>query len=141
MGKIWNLEEYKGKTALIDEFGGKITYDTLNAESCLLAERVGHRCLVFSLCRNEMGSVIGYTSFINNAIVPVMLNSHLDESLLGNLLKIYQPEFLWMPKDQMKQFAGMPVEHEAYNYVLLKTGYEKEYPLFEELGLLITTSG
>ncbi len=141
MGKIWNLEHHKDKTALIDEFGGQMTYDVLNSESSVLAERIGHRCLVFSLCRNEIGSVLGYTSFVNNGIVPVMVNSHLEEMLLNNLLNTYKPEYLWVPKDQIEQFSDMSVEYEAYNYSLLKTCYKIQYPLYEELGLLITTSG
>ena len=127
MRKIWNLEEHRGKTALIDEFGGRMTYDALNSESNILANRVGHRCLVFALCRNEIGSVLGYTAFINNGIVPVMVNSHLEENLLSNLLSIYQPEFLWIPQDQRDQFPEMACEHEVYDYALLKTEYDKKY--------------
>lgn len=141
MGKIWNLENHKNKTALQDEFGHSMSYDALNAEAQTLADKIGHRCLVFSLCRNEIGSVIGYTAFINNGIVPVMVNSHLEEMLLENLLKTYLPEYLWVPKDQAGNFEGMTAEHEAYDYVLLRTGYEVKYPLYDELGLLITTSG
>lgn len=141
MSKIWNLKDYKGKTALIDESGCQMAYEVLDDEAYILAERTGHRCLVFSLCRNEIGSVLGYTAFINNGIVPVMVNSHLEENLLVNLLKIYQPEFLWVPEDQREQFPGMISEYEAYHYVLLKTGFKQKYPLCEELGLLITTSG
>ncbi len=141
MGRIWDFGKFRDKTAIIDEFGNTMTYGVLNTEGYILAERVGHRCLVFSLCRNEIGSVIGYTAFINNAIVPVMVSSHLEENLLENLLNTYQPEFLWIPKDQMDLFPGMEAEHESHNYVLLKTGYNKRYPLYGELGLLITTSG
>lgn len=141
MNKIWDLRQHKGKTALIDEFGNQMTYDVLNSEACILSERIGHRCLVFALCRNEIGSVLGYTAFINNGIVPVMVNSHLEDALLRNLLETYSPEYLWLPKNQKEQFPGMSVEYEAHDYVLLKTCYEKRYPLFEELGLLITTSG
>lgn len=141
MGRIWDLGKFRDNTALIDEFGNTMTYGVLNSEAYVLAEKVGHRCLVFSLCRNEIGSVIGYTAFIDNAIVPVMVSSHLEENLLENLLNTYQPEFLWVPKDQVEQFPGMDAEHESYNYVLLKTGFDKKYPLYGELGLLITTSG
>lgn len=141
MSKIWDLQQHKGKIALIDEFGNQVTYDVLNSEAYILSERIGHRCLVFVLCRNVIGSVLGYTAFINNGIVPVMVNSHLEEALLQNLMETYCPEYLWLPKDQVKQFVGMSVEHEAHSYVLLKTGYEKKYPLYDELGLLITTSG
>ncbi|MCR4716186.1 MAG: AMP-binding protein [Lachnospiraceae bacterium] len=141
MGKIWDLQQHYGKTALVDEFGNNMPYDVLDSEAKTLYEKVGHRCLVFALCRNEIGSVIGYTAFINNGIVPVMVNSHLEEALLDNLLNTYQPEYLWLPKDQINRFAGMALEYEAYEYALLKTCYEKNYPLYDELGLLITTSG
>ena len=141
MNKIWSLEQFKGKIALIDEFGNQMTYDGLNSESNTLAERIGHRCLVFALCRNEIGSVLGYTAFINNGIVPVMVNSHLEENLLQNLLKTYSPEYLWVPKDQVRVFPKMAIIHEAYEYCLLRTDYAVKYPLYDELGLLITTSG
>lgn len=144
MGRIWNLEDNKGKIALIDEFGGQMTYDCLCSEASALAEKIGHRCLAFSLCRNAIGSVLGYVAFLNHGIVPVMVSSHLEETLLENLLKTYSPEYLWVPKDQAGQFKDLDVEYveyEAYDYVLLKTGYAVEYPLYEELALLITTSG
>ncbi len=141
MNNIWNLEQYKGKIAIIDDHGNQMKYDELNTSAIKLAEVIGHRCLVFSLCCNEIGSVLGYTSFINNGIVPVMLNCHLEETLLKSLLKTYSPEYLWVPTEQIGQFNHMSVEYEAYNYSLLKTGYEISYPLYDELGLLITTSG
>lgn len=141
MKKIWDLEQFKGNTAINDEFGNKLSYDLLKTESDGLASLTGGRCLVFCLCRNEIGSILGYVSFINNGIVPVLLNAHLEEELLNNLLKTYEPSFLWVPKDQLNQFIGMETVHEAHEYVLLKTGYEKVYPLFDELALLLTTSG
>ncbi len=141
MNKIWDLEQFKDNTAILDEFHNKLSYGELKEEADNLANRIGRRCLVFCLCRNEIGSVLGYTAFINNGIVPVMVNSHLEEVLLQNLLETYSPEYLWIPKDQIEQFDGMVVVHEAHNYVLLKTDYVKKYPLYDELGLLITTSG
>ena len=116
MGRIWDLEKYSNKTALHDENGKTMTYGVLNEEAEKLAEKIGHRCLVFLLCRNEMGSVLGYTAFVNNGIVPVMVNSHLEELLLENLLKTYSPEYLWVPKDQAESFAGMSKVYEAYDY-------------------------
>ena len=141
MSKIWNLEDNGKKIALIDETGEQVSYELLNSEVLKLFEVIGHRCLVFSLSRNEIGSVLGYTTFVNNGIVPVMINSHLEQVLLENLLNTYSPEYIWVPKDQTEQFSNMTVEYEAYNYVLLKTGFDHSYPLYDELALLITTSG
>lgn len=141
MGKIWNLEQFKKKTAIKDEFGVELSYSQLNASANALAEAIGKRCLAFSLCRNEIGSILGYVSFINHGIVPVLLNAHLDEELLKNLLTTYEPAYLWVPSNQLEQFNGMMVVYSAYHYSLLKTGYGQEYPLYEELGLLLTTSG
>lgn len=141
MGKIWEFGQFGKSTAIEDEYGNRMTYDVLNSEACVLAEKIGCRCLVFVLCQNKIGSVLGYVSFINNAIVPVMVNSHLEEGLLQTLLAAYQPVYIWLPKEQLELFSGMKPIHKAYDYVLLKTGYEKEFPLYDELGLLITTSG
>lgn len=141
MNKIWDLKQYKEKTALIDEYGNQITYCVLNSEANMVFEIIGHRCLVFALCRNEIGSVLGYIAFVNNGIVPVMVSSHLEEGLLANLLLTYLPEYLWVPKDLVVQFTGMQVMYEVFEYVLIKTDYNKKFPLYDELGLLITTSG
>ncbi len=141
MNKIWDLEKFADHIALIDENGSQVTYSRLNADANALADRIGRRCLVFSLCRNEIGSVLGYVAFVNNGIVPVQLNSHLEAGLLQNLLVAYKPSYLWVPQDQAELFPEMESIWSAYDYCLLKTGYEKEYPLNDELALLITTSG
>ena len=141
MNRIWDLEAHAGRTALIEESGERMTYAELHTEAGVLAEAVGYRCLVFALCRNTIGSVLGYTAFLNHGIVPVMVNSHLDGALLGNLLETYRPEYLWAPADQEEQFPGMEKVYEARGYLLLKTNFGTETPLYDELALLITTSG
>lgn len=141
MNKIWNLGEYGSQPATIDEFGITLTYDGLKQEASVLSEQIGERCLVFCLCRNEIGSILGYVSFINNGIVPVLLNSQLEKDLFQNLLETYEPAYLWVPKDQLEQYSGMDNIYQAYDYCLLKTGFGKNYLLFQELGLLLTTSG
>ena len=70
MSKIWDLQQHKGKTALIDELGNQMNYDVLNSEANILSERIGHRCLVFALCRNEIGSVLGYTASSGSSSEP-----------------------------------------------------------------------
>ena len=140
---MWELQKYGDHTAIIDDRDVQVTYSELYALQQRLADLVGRRTLVVSLCRNSVGSVAGYVAFMNARIVPILLNAELEHSLLENLLSIYLPAFLWVPEDMMSEniFSSMDVVCREYDYVLLKTAYATEYPLHDELGLLLTTSG
>lgn len=138
---LWNFDEFSNHMAVIDENGTCITYRQLSKEIEKLAAHISHRCLVFSLCKNEIGSIIGYTAFLNYKIVPVMLNSYLEMGLLGNLLETYKPSYLWIPEEQIGQFSDMECVYRKFGYALVKTCFEKEYPIYGELALLLTTSG
>ena len=138
---MWDLNKFKNNIALLDENGQSITYGQLDDYSKQLAKTIGNRCLVFSLCRNTIGSVVGYIAFVNHHVASVQLSSHLEEGLLNNLLSTYLPKYVWMPKDLVEKFTSFEVIYSSFDYVLMKTGYEKEYPLYDELALLITTSG
>lgn len=140
---MWNFKQYENKIALLSDSGMQLTYEELQHENDMLANVVGERCLVFSLCSNTIGSVVGYTAFMRNKIVPVLLNAHLDMELLKNLMDTYCPAYIWAPADMKKTYAlgGLSVVYESQNYMLLKTNYNKAYSMHEELGLLLTTSG
>lgn len=138
---LWDLEKYHDNTAIIDEYGRVLTYEGLSSQVECVAAAVGERCLVFSLCTNSIGSMIGYVSFINSDIVPVLLNARLEKELLQNLLAAYQPSYLWLSNEQADEFNGMEKVYGCYGYCLLKTPYGKAYPLFPGLALLLTTSG
>ena len=96
---MWDLEKYSEKPAIIDEFYPALSYGRLYDIGKEIAEIVGGRALVVSLCSNTIGSVAGYISFINHRIVPIMLSVHLEEEMLDNLLSIYCPQFIWLPKE------------------------------------------
>lgn len=138
---MWKLEKFKDNKALIDEQGNSLTYSELNQESTKLFKIINKRCLVFSLCENSIGSVLGYVSFIQNRIVPVLLNAHLERELMNGLLYSYCPEFIWVPEKMVAEFHGMENVYTAYSYCLLKTNYDKQYPMYPELCVLLTTSG
>lgn len=141
MERVWDLEGYGDKTALIDDNGVRLTYGQLHKESIKLADAAGGRCLVFSLCKNEAGSVLGYTAFLNSRIVPVLLNCRMERELLDNLLNTYSPSFLWVPKEQVRDFPDADCMYEAWGYGLLRTKYDRVYSLHDDLALLLTTSG
>ena len=138
---MWDFGRFGDNVAIIDEGKTKITYRQLAQEGKQLAEAAGKRCLVFCLCENIIGSVLGYSAFVEHNIVPVLLSSHLEKELLDNLLSAYSPSYLWVPKEQENSFPDTKTVYESYQYVLLKTDYGKDYPLYDELCLMLTTSG
>jgi len=138
---MWDLIKYSNNVALIDEFGTSLSYEQLNNECEKLFNVVGTRCLFFSLCTNTIGSAIGYIMGINYGVVPLMLNVALERELLDNLLLAYLPSYVWVPSEKVDEFPSFSICYESFGYSLLKTNYEKEYPLFPQLALLLTTSG
>lgn len=138
---MWELEKFKDTPAIIDEFGTSLTYVELQKYSDEITRQIDKRCLVFSLCENSIGSVVGYVSFVNNRIVPVLLNAYLEREFLDDLLTKYQPEYIWLPERMLDTFPDMPVQYSCFNYSLIKTEYSKKYELNDDLCLMLTTSG
>ncbi|MFW5677994.1 MAG: AMP-binding protein, partial [Acetivibrio ethanolgignens] len=138
---MWNLNQFQDNQAIIDESGNSLTYEQLYRESEELYDVIGGRCLVFCLCTNRVGSVLGYVSFVEHDVVPVLLNSQLEKELLSTLLNTYHPSYIWIPTEQKDDFISCSMIYEKYGYVLLKTDFKKRYPLYKELCLLLTTSG
>lgn len=144
--RIWNFEQFADKVALIDDAGQTMTYQELISHGDRLADAVGVRGLVFSLCTNAIGSVLGYTAFLEHEIVPVLLNAHLERELLHDLLATYQPEYIWLPEEMQEEFFAMQSHQMEYfyadaGYVLLKNIHVERAEMYPELGLLLTTSG
>lgn len=140
---IWDFNEHKDNIAMKDETGAVLTYAELKNLGEHIAGSISRRCLVFFLCENSIGSVVGYTAFVNNGIVPVLLSSHLDKELLGQLITKYKPSYFWTPVSREADFEQYRVTKvlEMRGYALLETSFDLKYPLHEDLCLLLTTSG
>lgn len=138
---MWDCGQFKENIALIDDKGVEVSYGEMEKHGELIKYHIGKRCLVFILCENSIGSIIGYYSMINNGIVPVLLNAHLEQKLLEDLLDTYHPEFIWAPNSIVERFGGLEIVYSDFEYNLFKTRYSHDYEIYEELGLLLTTSG
>ena len=138
---MWNFKQYTGNVAAISDQGECVTYQQLDIANERLIENIKERGLVFSLCTNSVGAVIGYTGFVNHNIVPLLLDSHLDFELLQCLIDTYKPPYLWMPESMTERFSRFEATYSDFNYTLVKTNFDDKYPLFDELALLLTTSG
>ena len=133
--------DFGDRLAAVSAEGNSVTYAELAVFAKKIGELVPARSLVFSLCRNVIGSMAGYLGFLNNRIVPLMLDANINEVLLSNLTEIYCPQYLWVPEDLAEKYASMEMLYEAYGYKLFKTGFSTKYPLYADLALLLTTSG
>lgn len=138
---MWDFKQYYNYAAIIDENGNSLTYRELNDENDEIINLIGHRCLVFCLCTNTIGAIVGYTAFIQGRIPPVLLNANLEKGLLDSLLNNYCPSYLWVPSNQIDKFENTTIVHNAFEYSLLRTSYDNEYDLYPELCLMLTTSG
>lgn len=141
---MWRLDDYSNNTALITEEGDRISYETLKQDAEDVYKAIERRCLVFSLCKLEYGSVLGYVSFLEHGIVPVLLDAHMDRMLLWNLIQLYHPDYLWMPQEFQEEFckeSGYSHVAGIRSFCLIRTPFFNEYPLHEDLALLLTTSG
>jgi len=138
---MWNFKKFGTGIALIEESGEKITYAALQAASETLVSNTCGRSLAFNFCMNEKGSLLGYIAFVNGGIVPVMLDATLDSELVLALIENYKPDYLWLPQNMAGKFSGYSEVCSIWAYTLLKTPYDRVFPIYDELALLLTTSG
>lgn len=137
---MWDFKKHTNKIVAISETSS-ISYLELEESSKILTNVIKNRCLVFCLCSNEIGSLFGYTTFLNNKIVPLLVDSGLNSGLLANLVEKYKPDYFWVPTSMQDEFEDCNWILNIYGYALLKTKYTKSFFLNDNLALLLTTSG
>ena len=138
---MWNFNEFKDNVAILTEEKKNITYSQMEEMAKELYDQIGERCLVFNLCTNKFASLLGYVSFINFGIVPFLADAGLEQTMLNDLTQAYKPAYLWMPDTMESSFECYQVKYRKHGYVLLQTSFQEQYPLNDELALLLTTSG
>lgn len=127
--------QYGDHIALID---GTIhlDYTQLDHDAKQVTAVIPPRSLVFCVCSNCIASVVGYVGFLQRRIVPVLMNTSIDQELFRELLARYQPGYIWCP-----EAFGSGEKLLAYdNYSLYATGAEAP-EMDDTLALMLTTSG
>jgi acyl-coenzyme A synthetase/AMP-(fatty) acid ligase len=137
---FFNKEHYNN-IAVITTENNSYSYKQIFEISKYIYSYIRKRTLVFCLCNNRIGSLSGYLSFITNAVVPLMLDRSLNNDLLKELIQIYNPEYLWIPNEQLVELADYQVLCSVHEYSLIKTDLVCDCKLHNDLGLLLTTSG
>ena len=136
---MFNFDKNKDNIAVITE-ESSLSYQDLQNLCDDFISHIHSRCLIFILCSNSVPSVTGYVAAIQNRVVPLLLADDSDKTLVSNLIDKYHPDYLWLPKSRIQDFEGKAL-YSLDNYVLVKTPYKKDYNLFSDLALLLSTSG
>ena len=125
------------RIAAIDDSGRSVTYGEICDFSLEFSRYLPCRSLIFLLSENRIGSLLGYTAALSNHIVPLIISANTEDGLYNHLFDLYKPEYLWIPENMAE---GKTILFSAWDYCLVKTGNEPS-PLYEELSLLLPTSG
>ena len=135
-----NIDQHnQDKIAIRDDSGYSLTYGDICRTIWEFNELKLPRSVVFCLCENCAGALVGYIAFENNRQVPLLLNSGLDSELRKNLETKYLPSYYWVPEKKAKEIPGEEI-YSAYGYILLRTK-NNPYPIHDKLSMLLTTSG
>lgn len=137
---MFNLNKYQNNIAVITDSKDIFTYSDLHNMQSELFQHIGDRKLIAVLCENKIGALLGYICFINNQIVPIMLDKNLNIELLNNLLNEYKPDYLWIPEEN-DYFNEYKVKCVLCGYKLIEYNNLNDIIMFDQLALLLTTSG
>lgn len=133
-----DLNKYSANTAVVTEQVKEISYKDLLADADDIGRQIKKRSLIFVVCKNCYESIAGYLGLLRAGMVLALVNHRIDDLLFTNLLKIYKPEYVYLPADKTQE--GNSVYFYG-DYKLFKTDYKIDYDLNDELALLLTTSG
>ncbi len=140
---MFDLLQYKDNIAVISDRNEEFTYFQLHIEVERFARAFSKKGLVFTLCENLVGSFIGYVACMNKHIPQVLLAGGKDLDLVDRLIRVYEPEFIWLPSARVKEILVIlkgSVVYETYSYSLIRTCFDfKE--INPNLQLCLTTSG
>jgi long-chain acyl-CoA synthetase len=134
------LNKYINNIAIIDDNDFELTYKDLFSLSDSLNKYLTEKSLIFTLCENTIGSIIGYFSFLNNRHVQLLLDATIDPIRLQNLISLYNPNYLWVPNSLLEDFLNSKIIYSNWNYSLICIN-KSNVLLHEDLSLLLTTSG
>lgn len=139
---MFDFSAYLNHIACITPAGDTLTYARLEELSCSLGELLQSDSLTVILCKNTPAALVGYVAALQKHSVGLLLNAEIDSALLRNLIDLYQPKQIWLPKDTVQNWVSLGYQ-ETFSYaeyVLIKCDVQSPaLPL--ELAVLLTTSG
>ena len=91
------LHAYKDTPAIVSR-DNIIMYKEIYQVTSEFEHLFTEKNLIFHICTNTIGVIVGYVSFIHNEQVVVMLDSAVSREYVGKLLNVYLPEYIYLPE-------------------------------------------
>ena len=115
----------------------------MSEESAGLAGAITHKSLVFCLCENRLGALLGYVACVEFHIPVVLLDGTKDTSVIQSLMDIYQPEYVWASTEKANEIGGVTVYgYAGFSLQKMQYAVPVEKPeIHHDLALCLTTSG
>lgn len=136
MNRLFEFSSFLDRVAIVTDCGQRMTYLQLQHDADKVKGFLEGKKLVFCLCTNTTASIVGYVAMIQQGTAIVLLDAKKDESLLSQLLTIYNPNYVWSPSEMV--LGNAVYDYEGYT---LYERSKEEHEIHPELSLLLTTSG
>ncbi len=136
-----NIEKYKSRIAFIDKTEKKITYNKLIKDLNFIKNYIPTRSIILIFASNSYECILLYIASLKYKFIPILVDEKTDKEYILNLLKIYNPDFLYTKKnfiDQNKNYKLLKNYKEYYLYI---NKLKKLNNIHKDLALLISTSG
>ncbi len=136
-----DISFFEDQTAVILPDGKHIKYRSLAQSSEMIQDVIPDRALVFCLCTNSIGSLIGYLSVVIGNHVGVMIDAKMPKDQLKALIEAYRPSYIWAPENHEVLVDYKKARFELEDFQLVETREKNPPELAHELNLLLPTSG
>lgn len=137
---MFDLKAFAQNLAVETEQGAKLTYAELDKSGSGIVEKMIPRKLTFCLCKNTLGSFVGYVGFMTHNIPTVLLDGSKNMELILNLANHYMPQYIWLPTKRVDELGhGIPIiTYEDYTLICWA---DTNYEVNSDILLCLTTSG
>lgn len=126
--------------AIADDKGNRFSYTELEKKAEILSQYIEERSLIFVLCDHHTETVVFLYEILYLNRVPLILSSDINLEMLNNLIKIYQPQYIYC--DIAHEICG---KYEKKNKIgdthTLLLIYEEKNFIHPDVALLLSTSG
>ena len=93
---------YPQRVLCVCDDGSKLLYQELLDAAEVYRNEVGHE-MVFVLCRNAPGSLLGYLGCLAGGGAALLLDAEMDPSLFASLYACYRPGWICAPSEDLEK--------------------------------------